>query len=133
MKELIKKLKSSINLFYMKLAGICDVVKASCKEYTDFKIESISVKTLRLHYPDIVIPKNRLVIIDTDNDKIWYPKRAETKRADRALLGHRHKNTIRIAEVLTSPFGHMPPMYDGHETLITHEHIITLTQDLDKI
>ena len=42
------------------------------------------------------------------------------KRGDRILLYNKYNNSVRIAEVITTPFGMMPPLFNGNETLVDH-------------
>ena len=41
-------------------------------------------------------------------------------RGDRVILYDNFDDCVRIGKIMTKPFGSMPPVFDGNETLLTH-------------
>ncbi|MCH5167404.1 MAG: hypothetical protein J1F35_05865 [Erysipelotrichales bacterium] len=83
------------------------------KEYREFKITNAS-KEYKKKY------RNNKNIKYIANDIAFGYDGSDVRREDRVLLYDKKTNMMRIAKVMTTPFGTLPPVFDGNETLVDY-------------
>ena len=83
------------------------------EEYREFKIVNASKEDKKKY-------RNNKFVKYIVNDIPFGYDYKDVNRNDRVLLYDRINNTIRIGKVIVKPFGSMPPIFDGKETLISH-------------